>query len=151
MTRFEFWKIALSGSLLFFISFMSLVSNTDKIMHSNKVVEVPFTNVYEIDGVEYLEVSFKSDRTPRKTQLEWFIKDLINKLSIPIILLIVLINPQFPKWVWFMWFLYFSFIMIDWVLFFERWPWRYTIDSLICSAQLLYTVNLARNNFIEID
>ena len=140
-------NIALATALLFFVCFISVVCNSRKVIESDYEMSFPFTDVYLRGDVEYIRPSFNSGN-PYKISLPWWIKGFSNKLAPPIILLVVLITTDKLRAMWFMWFLYFSYICLDWVLFFEQWPWRYYVisgekvpvpDILMCCTQVVWT------------
>ena len=108
-------------------------------MYSGAYVEVPFTNLND-DGT--VSISF-APVNKYKYPLEWFIKDTNIRIAFVIALIIAAISPKFSRWVWAMWIGFGILIVIDHSLFFERWPWRYLMDGIICIIQLIYTFNLA--------
>lgn len=131
----EKMNVVLCGVLLFFMCFISLLSNMPIVLFSEVKMCFPFLDV--ISG--YSKTSFDPEKQ-LCIDLEWWLKQFTNRVN-PVILFVVyvFIKPPFPKWINVMWFYFLVLILADWGLFYERWPWRYISDGLLCVTQVIWT------------
>ena len=134
VTKSEFYKVAMFSSLLFFISFISLISDLFK--GSDLVYTYPFFDVS----------NYKASLNPIETYsdpIKWYVKYTTNRIVPILCMLLAIFKPDFSKLgfnlLW-MWVFYFTLILIDQQLFLEYWPFRGHIDAFVCCVQFAYVV-----------
>lgn len=136
----DFWRVALSSSLLFFICFLSLSFNKFD-------YDIQYSYIWLDSKCHCFRPLTES---PYQQSLQWFIKRFTN-LLIPIVLVIInIINPDFKKWgfnLWGMWLFYYSVIAISFALSYDRIPFHYLLESTIISIQAVYVVYCGYHTF----
>jgi hypothetical protein len=85
-------------------------------------------------------------KEPKSKKLNWYLKGLSTKIIPLILMAIFLIKPPFPQWLRLMWLYFFAISLIDWVLFYEQWPWRRTVDGLLLITQFIWCIDYIRKN-----
>lgn len=133
MTRDEFWKVALSSSLLLLLTYTSLLFNKFELM--------PDEWVYR--HYNYVTDSFEwNTSTPWKEPIRWFVMRVSNRTSLLILAIVWLINPDFNRWgnsIKIMWIIYFVLLVYSFESSYNTIPFRRHLEVSIMGIQVFYT------------
>jgi len=129
----DFWKVVLSSSLLFLITFTSMVFNWFE--------SIPDEWMYR--HYNYVCDCFEwNTLTPWKEPVRWFVMRVSNRTSLVILCLVWLINPYTDKWgqaVKVMWIVYFLLLVYSFESSYNTIPFRIHLETSVMIIQDLYT------------
>jgi len=133
MSKEDFWKVALSSSLLFFMLYTGMIFNLFDYSLGK----------WTYEDYNYVKDIFEPNTlTPWVEDIRWFVQRVTNRTNILIFSIVFLINPDFNRWgiaIKGMWIAYFALNVYAYQAAYDSIPYRIDIAILLTIIQLLYT------------
>jgi hypothetical protein len=135
MIKDEFWKVALSSSLLFFMLYTGMIFN----LFESSLYQWTYKDY------NYVKDIFEPNTlTPWVEDIRWFVQRITNRTNIFIFAIVFLINPDFNRWglsIKIMWVSYFAINIYSFQSSYDSIPYRINISILLTCVQVLYTAH----------